>query len=206
MTVRSRAHGKKYKHLHRLARRCSKQATHGLPGFFVFPTMFQWLRKPTSPPASSSRPDDTSTGIRPNVFFRTQAGFLQGADLETVHDDIPAGAPILHYFCYKYEHPWHIHQIVMDVWRGGQTATFGMREPVLVELCFSDWDNGWLMAISKTQSATDAQFRDFVNLTQRYLSEIEAIFDVRWFPDDVLTCGLFHEGDFEYGTLTPFEP
>ncbi|NQT13677.1 MAG: hypothetical protein HQ582_13070 [Planctomycetes bacterium] len=62
------------------------------------------------------------------------------------------------------------------------------------------------MVFAREKAATDDQFREFLTLAHRYLTEIDEVYDVRWFKDQFLTCHCFHPGDFEYGALTPFEP
>ena len=111
-------------------------------------TVFDWLRKTFSTARPSEASGTSQMRFRKDVFCRTREDFLRGAELETVHEEVPAGVPILHYFCYKSRAPWCIESLCMSVWGGSLIANFCIDGQVLATIWFSDFDDGWLMAFA----------------------------------------------------------
>ena len=85
-------------------------------------------------------------------------------------------------------------------------AKVGIVDVVMFHLWFSDWDNGWQLSVDPTDTVTSQQIRDFVGATHSIVSGVPTAHGVRWFRDEMLTCGMLHDGDFERGTESPFRP
>lgn len=154
--------------------------------------------------ASSLQHDDYQDRFHTDVFFRTRDGFLKEAELPTKHEDVPDGVPLFHYFAYKFAAPWFIETLLLGVYGGIQTATFCRSGEHYIEAYFSTFDDGWFMNFSKLKSTDDWAFREFLSLVVRFLAEMDAVYDVRWYNHQFLTCGCLHDGEFEKGKLSPF--
>ncbi len=169
--------------------------------------MFSWLRRRTAPGTDCPAPsqvDWRELGIRNNIFFRLDAGPLRDVEIATENEDVPQGAPILQYLCYELPFPWCAHEIVISVWNSQITAKIAKHPESIYALYFSDWDDGWLLSIDPPGDADKSDIKDIVGAIDRLVVGLPHVRDVRWFPDGVLTCGKFHEHDFQLGRPTPF--
>src|SRR3954469_24350234 len=110
--------------------------------------MLSWLRKKSSDASGPMKVTLRQRGIRNNVFFRLDTGFLRDAELPTQNEDVPKGAPILHYLCYELPFPWCAHAITVSVWCATITAKIGRKKDCLYDIYFTAWDDGWLLAIT----------------------------------------------------------
>lgn len=167
--------------------------------------LLTWWRQSISEfPRPLSNHDLRAYGIRSNVFFRLDSGFLREAEITTTNDDVPLGVPILHWICYQFQQPWQLHEIITSVWQSSLIAKIGVSKEILFQSYFTEWDDGWMLCIEPTQIATRDQIHDFIARTNEIAKSIPSVRDVRWFYDETLTCGCFHESDFELGTESPF--
>ena len=169
--------------------------------------MFSWLRKRIATPSgwpAPSKVDWRELGIRNNIFFRLDAGPLRDVEIATENEDVPRGAPILQHLCYELPFPWCAHEITISVWCREITAKIAKDSESIYGLYFSDWDDGWLLSIDPPEDARKSDIHEIVGAIDRFIVALPYVRDVRWFRDGVLTCGMFHEHDFQLGTLSPF--
>jgi hypothetical protein len=168
--------------------------------------MFNWLRNSSNPfPEPLSDHDLRSYGVRPLVFFRTTSEALREMDVPTTDGHVPTGSRILHYICYRYEPPWQVHEITLSLWQGNLTATVGITEDILFHIDLADWEDGWLLGVEPTKLSTQQNIRYFISSTHAIVSSVPLVRDIRWFHNEMLTCGCFHEGDFDRGIMQPFD-
>jgi hypothetical protein len=91
------------------------------------------------------------------------------------------------------------------MWQGSLTATIGIAKDILFHLDFSDWEDGWLLGVEPTRLSTQQNIHDFMSSTHAIVSSVPLVHDIRWFHHEMLTCGCFHDGDFDRGTALPFD-
>lgn len=167
--------------------------------------MLSWLRKTLSRTPRQPKRTLREKGIRNNVFFRLDSGPLCDAELPTKNEDVPRGAPILQHLCYELPFPWSAHAITISIWHTSLTAIVAQKQNSLYNLHFTDWDDGWLLSVDPPEAAEETEITEIITAIDAMVTRLGHVRDVRWFHDNVLTCGLFHENDFEHGTVVPFE-
>ncbi|EMI40861.1 hypothetical protein RRSWK_06628 [Rhodopirellula sp. SWK7] len=167
--------------------------------------MFGWFKPKDESLGYFDVFDEYAFSLPRSVFFRVPHGILRDAEVQTDNEDVPTGIPILHHLFYQYDAEWQLHESRVSVWLHSATATLGVGGDVLFLLDLSEWDDGWMLTICHTKDVTENQFRDLLSQTVAHVSAIPMVIDVRWFPDDLLQCGVFHDGDFERGLASPFD-
>lgn len=167
--------------------------------------MFSWHRKKLTDHLNPRVRSLRERGIRNHVFFRLDTGLLRDAELPTENEDVPKGAPILQHLCYELPFPWFAHAITISVWHATIIAQIARNKDSIFRLYFTEWDDGWLLAVTPPEQAGDVEIIEIISTLDALITRIGHVRDVRWFHDEVLTCGVFHGNDFDHGTVTPFD-
>lgn len=167
--------------------------------------MFSWFRPKASYTPEQPKLTLRERGIRNNIFFRLNSGPLLDAEVFTENEDVPKGAPILQHLCYELRFPWCAHAITISVWDRSLTAQIARNKDSIYDLYFTGYDDGWLLSIDPPEGADETETTEIISAIHGHVTHLAQARDLRWFHDDVLTCGVFHKQDFDLGTVTPFD-
>ena len=165
--------------------------------------MFGWFKRKLETSDPLSWFDADHFDLTRSVYFRVPDGPLRESEIDADNEDVPTGIPILQSVFYSYHPAWTLHDLHVSAWHHSATASVGRDENVLFLLDLREWNGGWMLTVCQEPAVSEPVLRNFLSQTHESVCSLPNITDVRWFPDHLLRCGVFHHGDFELGLVTP---